>query len=439
MLELSPQELENLAKRHIMRTWDHSGLTLTEGKGVKVRDIWGKEYIDCTSQAWTLAVGYSHPKVIQAVRDQLNKMVQVFASFYNVPQIMLAKKLAELTPPEFTKVAFTLSGADAIEGAMRLAMRYTGGQDFITLYHGYHGRTFSTTAMSHTYPSYVKCKRGVERFIPKPTRVPNFYCYRCYFDKKYPQCDLFCAKFLERALDHAVDSKVAGVLLEPIQGNGGHIFPPPGYLKRLGQICTERDIPLIYDEIQTGFGRCGTWFAAEAFGAFPDILVVGKGLGGGFPITGIITSEKFDLFNPGDWGSTQGGNPISCTAALATIKVIEEEQLLENAKVVGRVFMDRMKELAEVYEFIGDVRGIGLFLSVEIVQDKKSKKEDPQTALGIVRKALQKGVIIAKSGIGDVGNVLKIKPPLSITVSEMEKVVDVLEVCFREMTDSNKI
>lgn len=438
MPELSPQELENLAKRYIMQTWDHTGLILTEGKGVRVKDVWGREYIDCTSQAWTLAVGYSHPKVIQAVREQLSKMVQVFASFYNIPQIMLAKKLVELTPPEFTKVAFTLSGADAVEGAMRLAMRYTGGQDFITLYHGYHGRTFSTTAMSYTYPSYVKCKRGIERFIPKPTRVPNFYCYRCYFDKKYPECDLFCATFIERALDHAVDTKVAGVILEPIQGNGGHIFPPPGYLKRLRQICTERDIPLIYDEIQTGFGRCGSWFAAEVFGAFPDILVIGKGLGGGFPITGIITSEKFDLFDPGDWGSTQGGNPLSCVAALATIKVIEEEGLLENAKVVGKVFMDRMKELMEVYEFIGDVRGIGLFLSVEIVQDKGSKKEDPQTAAKIVQKALQKGVIIAKSGIGDVGNVLKIKPPLSITVSEMERVVDVLEACFKEITQERR-
>ena len=433
MLELSPQEIENLAKKHIMQTWDHSGLVLTEGKGVKVRDIWGKEYIDCTAQAWTLAVGYSHPKVIQAAQEQLSKMVQTFASVYNVPQIMLAKKLVELTPPEFTKAAFTLSGADAIEGAMRLAMRYTGGQDFITLYHGYHGRTFAATGMTYTYPSYVKCKQGVERFIPKPTRVPNFYCYRCYFDKKYPKCDLFCVKFLEKALDHAVDSKVAGVLLEPIQANGGQIVPPPGYLRRLRQICTERDIPLIYDEIQTGVGRCGTWFAAETFGAFPDILVVGKGLGSGFPITGIITSEKFDLFDPGDWGSTNGGNPLSCTAALVTIKVIEGEGLLENAKVVGKVFMDRMKELSQSYEFVGDVRGIGLFLGVEIVQDKETKKEDAQTAITIVQKALQKGVIIAKSGIGDVGNVLKIKPPLSMTISEMEKVVDVLEACFREI------
>ncbi len=432
MLELTPQELENLAKKHVMQTWDHSGLVLTEGRGVKVRDIWGKEYIDCTSQAWTLAVGYSHPKVIQTVQEQLSKIVQTFANVYNVPQIMLAEKIVELTPPEFTKTAFTLSGADAIEGAMRLAMRYTGGQDFITLYHGYHGRTFATTAMSHTYPSYVKCKQGMERFIPKPTRVPSSYCYRCSFDKKYPQCDLFCAKFLEHALDHGVDTKVAGVLVEPCQGNGGQIVPPPGYLKRIRQICTKRDIPLIYDEIQTGFGRCGTWFAAEAFGAFPDILVVGKGLGGGFPITGIITSEKFDLFDPGDWGATNGGNPLSCTAALATIKVIEEEGLLENTKVVGKVFMDRIKELSSTYEFIGDVRGIGLFLGVEIVQDKESKKEDVQTATAIVQKALQKGIIIAKSGIGDVGNVLKIKPPLSMTVSEMEKVVDILEACFKE-------
>jgi len=187
--------------------------------------------------------------------------------------------------------------------------------------------------------------------------------------------------------------------------------------------------------IQTGFGRCGSWFAAEAFGVFPDILVVGKGLGGGFPITGIITSEKFNLFDPGDWGSTNGGNPLSCAAALATIKVIEEEGLLENAKKVGTVFMDRMKELARTYEFIGDVRGLGLFLGVEIVEDKNSKTEAPQTAAKIVQKALEKGVIIAKSGIGEVGNVLKIKPPLSMTVSEMEEVLDVLQDCLQEVSE----
>ncbi len=427
------KKIEKFAKKHIMQNWEHSGLILTEGKGIYVKDIWGKEYIDCTSQAWTLATGYSHPKIIKAVQEQLPKMIQAFASVYNIPQIKLVEKLLDITPSEFTQFAFTLSGADAIEGAMRLAMRYTGGQDFITLYQGYHGRTFAATAMSHTYPTYVKCKRGVERFIPKPTRVPNFNCYRCYFDLKYPDCDIFCVKFLERAIDHAVDSKVAGVLLEPLQANGGHVFPPKEYLIKLRQICTERDIPLIYDEIQTGFGRCGAWFASDVFNAYPDIMVVGKGLGSGFPITGIITSEKYDLFDPGDWGSTNGGNPLSCTAALTTLEIIEEEGLLDNANKVGKIFENRMKQLMEVYDFIGDVRVLGLFLSVEIVKDKKSKKENVEMAKLIVKKALEKGLIIAKTGIGDVGNVLKIKPPLIMTASEMEKVLWILENCFEEI------
>ena len=205
-MERSIKEFENFAKKHIMQNWDHSGLILTEGKGVYVKDMSGKEYIDCTSQAWTLSTGYSHPKIIKTVQEQLPKMIQAFASVYNVPQINLVRKLREITPPEFTKFAFTLSGADAIEGAMRLAMRYTGGQDFITLYQGYHGRTFAATSMSLTYPAYVRCKRGVERFITKPTRVPNFNCYRCYFELEYPDCDIFCVKFLEQAIDHAVDS-----------------------------------------------------------------------------------------------------------------------------------------------------------------------------------------------------------------------------------------
>jgi len=426
---------EAFAKKYIMQNWDHSGLILEEGHGIRVKDIHGVEYIDCTSQAWTLAVGYSHPKVIEAVKKQLPKMIQAFASVYNVPQMELVEKLLQLVPKQYTKFAFTLSGADAIEGAMRLAMRYTGGQEFITLYQGYHGRTFAATAMSHTYPTYVHSKRGISKFLPKPTRVPNFNCYRCYFDAKYPSCDLLCAKFLDQAMDHAVEGKVAGVMLEPIQANGGHVFPPKGYLQKLREICTRRDVPLIYDEIQTGFGRCGEWFAADAFNVYPDIMVVGKGLGGGFPITGIITSDKYSLLEPGDWGSTNGGNPLSCAAALATIKVIEEEGLLENARKVGKIFNDRMNEYMTTFDFIGDVRCLGLFLSVEIVENRETREASPLKAKKIVQKALERKVMIAKSGIGDVGNVLKIKPPLSMTESEMKIVIDVLEKCFQEIKE----
>lgn len=437
-MSFNTHELESMAKQHIMQNWEHSGLILKEGNGIYVKDIHEKEYLDCTSQAWTLAVGYSHPKVIKTVTEQLGQMWQAFSSVYNIPQIKLTKKLLDITQKRYTKYAFTLSGADAIEGAMRLAMRFTGGQEFITLYQGYHGRTFTTTGMSLTYPQYVGCKRGVERFMPKPTRVPNCNCYRCYFDREYPECDFFCLKFLETAMDHAVDTKLAGVLLEPIQAHGGHVIPPAGYLKRLRQICSARNIPLIYDEIQTGFGRCGEWFAADVYEAYPDIMVVGKGLGGGFPITGIMTSDDYDLFDPGDWGSTNGGNPLSCAAALATVEVIEEEGLLDNAKKTGKLFIDRMSGLMGEYDFIGDVRGVGLFLSIEIVENRKNKKEDVTTAAKIVKKALEKGVIIAKSGIGSAGNVLKIKPPLSISLDEMEKVTDVLENCLKEVAREMK-
>lgn len=437
-MNYSVQELKEISSAHVMRVWDHTGLILTEGKGVIVKDVEGKEYIDCTAQAWTQNVGFCHPKVIKAVTEQAKKLVQAFPTVDNIPMLILTKKLMEITPPEFTKVTYALSGSDAIEGALRLAMRYTGGQDFVTLYHGYHGRSFVATSMTYTYPTFVECKKGVERFMVKPIRVPNFYCYRCYFDRKFPECDLFCAKFLEEAMKHASDSKVAGVLLEPIQGNGGQIVPPPGYLKSVRKICTKYDVPLIYDEIQTGAGRCGKMFAAEVFDAFPDILVIGKGFGSGFPFSAIITSEKFDLFKPGDFGFTNSGNPVSCAAALATIEVLLEENLLENAVKMGEMFMRHFQELSKEYPWIGEVRGKGLFLGVEIIKDPETRKPDIIRATSIVEEALKRGVIIAKNAVGPFGNVLKIKPPLSIKEAEVDQVLSVFEDIFKEMKERSE-
>jgi len=434
-MSVNADELRNIGQRRLIGCWEHTSLILAEGKGCVVKDITEKEYIDCTAQAWTLSVGHSHPRVIEAVKDQVEKLATTFFAFQNIPMLMLAEKLIEITPESFSKVLFGLSGSTAIEGAMHLAMRYTQGQDFVTLYQGYHGRTFTTVAMSYTYDAFVPVKRGMERFMPKPIRVPNPYCYRCHFGLKYPECKLLCAKFVETALKHAADTKVAGVILEPIQANGGHILPPPGYLQEIRRICTEYDVPLIFDEIQTGMGRCGRMFAAEVFDVVPDILVLGKGLGAGFPITAVVTTEKYADLEKGEWGFTHAGSPFACAAALAAIDVLIEEKLLENAEKMGKIFMDGLKEIAKKYPIIGDVRGKGLMIGVEMVKDQDSKEPAVEETQKILAKALERGVFLGKSGMGlQGGNVLKIKPPLCITEKQVGKVLDVFEEVLKEIS-----
>lgn len=348
--------------------------------------------------------------------------------------LLLAEKLVEITPEKFNKVLFGLGGSTAIEAAIHLSMRYTQGQDILTFYHGYHGRTFATEAVSYTHDSFMHVKRGLEKFMTKPIRVPNAYCYRCYFDLTYPECQLLCAKFVEIALRHGADTKVAGVMLEPIQANGGHMIPPPGYFQELCRICTEYQVPLIFDEIQTGMGRCGRMFAAEVFDVTPDIMVIGKGLGAGFPVTAVVTSGKYTYLEKAEWGFTHAGSPFACAAALAAIDILIEEKLIENAEKMGKLFMDGFNELAKRYPVIGEVRGKGLMIGVEMVKDPDSREPAVEETQKIVAKALERGVLLGKSGIGMAGgNVVKIKPPLCITESQVGKVLDVFEDILKEI------
>jgi len=401
-----------------------------------VKDVEGKEYLDATAQAWTLSVGHSHPRIIKAVKEQIGSLATAFFGYQSVPNLLLAEKLVTIAPEGFNKVLFGLSGSEANEAAMHLAMRYTQGQDFVTLYGGYHGRTFVTEAMSYTHDSFMDVKRGLERFITKPIRVPNAYCYRCYFGLGYPECELLCAKFVETALQHGADTKVAGVMLEPIQANGGHVVPPPGYLQELRRICTKYDVPLIYDEVQTGMGRCGKMFAAEVFDVFPDIMVIGKGLGAGFPITAVLTSDKYSHLEAAEWGFSHAGSPFACAAALEAINVLEDENLLENAHKMGTLIMDGFRELTKKFPLIGDVRGKGLMIGVEIVKDPETKEPAVKETQEIVIKALDRGLLLGKSGMGLLGgNVVKIKPPLCITEQEVGRMLNIFEDIFGEMND----
>lgn len=423
-MRYSAEQLREWSIKHIIRGWDYVPIMFTEGKGAVLKDMTGKEYIDCTSQAWCLNLGHQHPKVLAAAKRQIEKIAFIANNNFDEPsKTLVARKLAEITPKGLEKSAFATSGSTAVEGAIQMAIKYSGSKKIMTLYHGYHGRTITTITASYL----KKSKVGLERFLGAFVRVPNFYCYRCYFGLEYPDCDLFCAKFVDRALERQ-NEKPAGVLVEPVQGNGGQIPAPDGYLPELRKICDDHDVTLVFDEVQTGFGRCGKMFAADHYNTVPDIMVLGKAMGNGFPISAVVTSSKYDVISPGDFAFTHSAHPVACAAALATMEVLIEEKLPENAVEMGKILTSRLRELAEKHEIIGDVRGPGLAIGVELVKDSASKEPAFVETREFLAKGRSKGVIFGVSGVGEeLGNVIKIKPPLCITEEQTERVIDVFE------------
>ena len=344
-------------------------LVVKKAKAASLWDMQGKEYIDCTSQAWSVNVGHCHPKVVAAVTEQVQAFTHIRTSFETVPKLLLTKKLSELGPGRLKKVAYSLTGSDANEGAMKLALRNRTGNLFVALWDGYHGRTLATLNMSWPHPN-----NRFAAWAGPMIRVPQAYCYRCPFGLTYPSCQLECVRFAkELILKNASEPPVA-LIMEPMQGSGGMIDFPPDYYPAIRQMCDELGILLIWDEIQTGFGRVGDWFAANIYHTVPDIMIIGKGLGGGFPLFGILAREDLKPFEPGDHSFTFAHFPVSMAAALAAIQAIEEEGLLERGRRLGKLFTDALNVMKDKYELIGDVRGPGLMIGIELVKNKKTKE-----------------------------------------------------------------
>jgi len=399
-------------------------IVIDTGAGAIVRDINGKEYIDCTSQAWTYTIGFNHPKVREAAKAQIDKMTHVRTSFETVPKLLLLKKLGERAPGKLKKMAFCLHGSTAVESAMKLAMTNRPQRTkFLAPFHGYAGRTLSTIAASWPYHPISKL---FAPYMQNVIRIPNAYCYRCPFGMEKDSCNMLCAEFLRTTLEQAVEP-VAGLIIEPIQAHGGMIDYPKGYLARVREICDEFGVLLIYDEIQTAFGRLGAMFAAELYNVHPDLLVFGKALGGGFPIAGVMQRSDLKPPEPGSDSYTFAHNPVSFAAAYAVLTVIEEEGILAKARSIGSYFTLRLKELQQKHEEIGDIRGPGLMIGVELVTDRSTKRVANDLTHTIVKEAIDEGVIFGESLMMGLGNVLKIKPPAVITESQADRVLEVFE------------
>ncbi len=396
----------------------------TKGLMQHLWDSEGKKYLDLFAGVVTVNAGHCHPEIAKRIKAQIDTLQHTTTLYVTEPLIRLAIKLAEIAPGDLKQSFITNSGTEANEGAALLAKAYTESHDFIALRHSFHGR--SIMGMSFTGQSNW---RGGGPYVAGVQFVSGAYCYRCPFGKTYPSCNLECAKDVENVIRTTTPGKIAALIAEPIQGNGGVITPPPEYFKEVKGIVKKYGGLLISDEVQTGFGRTGTWFGMEQWGVEPDIMTMAKGMGNGLPIGGFITrGEVASKLKPGTHFCTFGGNPVSTTGALANIEVIEKEHLKENAASIGSYLKEKLLELQQKHPLIGDVRGKGLMLGIELVSDRKTKQPAMAEMKRLMEICKDNGVLIGKGGLD--GNVVRIKPPLCINKSDVDFAIHVLDEAF---------
>ena len=436
---IAPQSAEGIAvreetERHLLKSMGDEPLVITRAEGRRMWDADGNEYLDATSSEWVLHLGFGNERVHRAWRKQMETVEFVTPVFESPPRSELAAKLAEITPGRLEKVLFATSGADAIEGAMHLAMRGTnGGSDFVCLDQAFHGRSFGTIGLSYSYPNMLEgSNRGLDRYLTRQIRVPNYNCYRCPLKLKRESCDLACADLIDYSLERAHTHGPAGVIVEAIQANGGMVPAPEGWLQRVDEICDAHDVPLIIDEVQTAFCRTGTWSASELYGIEPDIIVFGKSLGAGLPLTAAVATPEYGELLPWEYGFTQMGNTLACAGANAMIEEMEVEQLGENARRIGALMTERLRAMQERSRLIDDVRGPGLMIGVEVVRDPSTREPANEEAAEIMNEAFVRGLVMGRSGpvFGAYGNVLKFKPAVNSTEAEAHAMLDRFEAAL---------
>ncbi len=405
-------------------------LVVESGRGCVVRDVDGNEYIDFNSGLACLNVGHNHPKVIEAIKRQCDRFLHYSnTDFYYNEVIALAQKLSEVTPGNFEKkVYFGNSGTEAIEAAIKLAKWHTRKQLFISFINAFHGRTIGSLSLTSSKPTQ---RRYFFPLMPGVNHVPYPYCYRCSFKQTYPECHYWCVDFIDEFVlqKYAPPEDVTAIVFEPIQGEGGYVIPPPEYFQRLKKLADKYGILLIDDEVQSGMGRTGKWFAIEHWNVEPDIICSAKALASGLPLGATIARAKIMDWVGGSHASTFGGNPLSCVAAIAVIDTIKEERLLDNATKQGNYMLKRLRDLEEGSEIIGDVRGKGLMIGVEFVEDKDSKKPASQKANEIMIRSWKRGVAVITCGI----STLRIMPPLNITRELVDAGLEIIEDVIKEV------
>jgi len=429
------EEIIERDSKYVIHGSNYGPVILVEARGALVKDANGKEYIDCIAgTAGPVLIGWGHPKVVEAIKKQA-EFPHAFFGYVNLPRVELAEKLAKIAPRGLTKSWFGSGGGEAVETALKAAIKYTKKKEAISLYEGYHGMTIALSNLGQ-----ARLREGLP-MVPGFRQIPSPYCYRCFYGQSYPGCDFECARALEEAVKHGSSHDVAAFVMEPIQGMGGHVYPPDKeYARIIRETCDKHGMLIIADEIQTGLGRTGKMWGSECIGLQPDIMCVGKALGGGVPISAAIFREEvaegaFKDHQPREtWHpSTFSGNPINCAVASAVIDVILEEKVPEKAATLGSFLTGKLKELQGRHQLIGEVRGPGLFIGVEIVKDKKTRERAPEEALKAAAMCFERGVWFGLSQQPGIGNVFKIKPPVAITRDQISKAVDVIDGVLNEV------
>ena len=398
-------------------------LVMERGRGAVVEDADGNRYLDFAAGIAVVATGHSHPAVVAAIKAQADKFLHMCATdFYYENVVALAEGLARRAPgPGPWRVFFANSGAEVVEGAVKLARMRTGRQKIVAFYGAFHGRTYG--AMSLTASKPVQ-RRGYAPFLPEVLHSHYAYCYRCPVNRHPDTCKVECLDLLtETMFSTTTDpSEIAAVIVEPVQGEGGYVVPHPGFLPRLREVTRKHGILLIADEVQCGMGRTGRMFASEHFGLEPDMITLAKGIASGLPLGALLAKDDVMRWESGSHGSTFGGNPVAVAAGLATLRLLEEG-LIANADRVGRVLMTALRDRLGGHAVVGDVRGLGLMIGVEIVRDRFRREPAPELRERILEEAFKRGLLLLGCG----RSTIRLAPPLVVDEEDAATAARILE------------
>lgn len=403
-------------------------LVIERGEGAIVEDVDGNQFLDFAAGIAVVATGHSHPRVVGAIQKQAAKFLHMSGTdFYYESMVTLAEKLARLTPGNVARrVYFGNSGTEAIEAAIKLARYHTGRDKFIAFLGSFHGRTMGALSLT---ASKVTQRRGFHPTLPVH-HIPYANCYRCPYGKQPETCNVECVAVLEDQLFKTVlpPEEVAGIVVEPIQGEGGYVVPPAKFHRELRRIADRYGILLIHDEVQSGMGRTGKMFASEHFDVPPDIVTLAKGIASGLPLAATVARADVMTWPPGAHASTFGGNPVSIAAALTTIELLEED-LVANAARIGEYMLNRMKNWPQKFRIVGDVRGRGLMIGLELVLDKETKTPATELRDRLEMMAFERGLLILGAGRSSI----RLCPPLVITREQADFAMDTLNECLQEL------
>ncbi|NLO90364.1 MAG: aspartate aminotransferase family protein [Elusimicrobia bacterium] len=400
-----------------------SQIAMDRGEGVYFIDVDGNRYMDFYAGVGVASLGHAHPRYVKAMQDQVAKIN--VGSFVTKHRLNFVKTLAGVTPEGMTRAQLYSGGSESVEAALRLAKSHTKKHEFVGFWGGFHGKTMGVLGLLGD-----DFKKDLGPLLPGTYLMPYAYCYRCPFKTKYPGCGLLCAEIIRDAVKHQTTQNVAAFIMEPIQGTNGNVVPPEGYVKAVMSIAHEMGALFIADEMITGFGRTGKMFGVMHEGIVPDIITVGKGLACGMPVSGVISNDKVinskPFANPSGSSSSYGGNPLAAAACDATLTTIIDEKLVENSAAVGAHMLKRLKGMAEKYRFIGDVRGRGLMIGVEMVSDRRTKERLPKNICrALFDECLKRGLMSMCYS-----HTIRINPPLTITKAEADTGLDILDESF---------